>query len=199
MFTEVQLCHGRLTAAPVESVLRWSWSSEKSALGESNIFFPLTIAHVRIRGLEVALRSPRVFGRAQFHLAYSHQAVQGSGGVTGGLTDFSPPSPLYSLDHDQRNTLSTGASVTLPWQSWTSVNLAYGSGFLNGDGPSHLPAHASVDLAFGKDFGEDWSVGLTALNVGNTRYMIDNSNTFGGTHWADPRVVAVQLKYRFHY
>jgi hypothetical protein len=29
--------------------------------------------------------------------------------------------------------------------------------------------------------------------------MLDNSNTFGGTHFANPREVAVQVKFRFGY
>jgi hypothetical protein len=29
--------------------------------------------------------------------------------------------------------------------------------------------------------------------------MLDNSNTFGGTHFANPREIAVQLKYRFRF
>ena len=52
------------------------------------------------------------------------------------LTDFSPPPDgLFHPDHDQRDTLSTGFDVQLPWHSWASGNIAYGSGFLNGDGP----------------------------------------------------------------
>jgi outer membrane receptor protein involved in Fe transport len=40
---------------------------------------------------------------------------------------------------------------------------------------------------------------VNGLNVANRRYLIDNSNTFGGTHYADPRQVYVELRYRFHY
>jgi outer membrane receptor protein involved in Fe transport len=89
--------------------------------------------------------------------------------------------------------------VDLPQKAWVSSTVGYGSGFLNGDGPSHLPAYTVLDLAVGKSFGEAVSLQVTALNVANHRYLIDNSNTFGGTHWANPREVAVQMKYRFHY
>jgi len=76
-------------------------------LGNSNIFFPLTIERARIRGWEATANSPRIAGRAQFHAVYSHQYAEGAGGVTGGLTDFEPPDEGYFfLDHDQRNTLS---------------------------------------------------------------------------------------------
>ena len=120
--------------------------------------------------------------------------------MTGGLTDFSPPGTgLFFLDHDQRDTLSTGFTVNLPWHAWTSGNLSFGSGFLNGDGPDHLPSHTTFDLSLGKNFGERWSVQVSALNLANSRYLLDNSNTFGGTHYNYPREVFAQVKYRFHY
>lgn len=174
---------------------------DHDALGNSNIFFPLTIDRARIRGLEASVRSARIYNALQLHLAYSHQFAQARGGVTGGLSDFSPleNSGWFYLDHDQRNTLAVGFDSSLPRRAWLSANVAYGSGFLNSDGPDHLPAHASLDLAAGKNFGESWSVKLTALNVTNSRFLLDNSNTFGGTHWNEPRQVAVQVKYAFHY
>ena len=174
---------------------------DHDALGNSNIFFPLTFERARIRGWEASLRSPRLASRAQLHIAYSHQFVEGRGGVTGGLTDFAPPesSDLFFLDHDQRDTLSVGGQVALPWQAWANANIAYGSGFLNGDGPSHLPSHTTADLSLGKSIGERWSVQATALNLTNHRYLLDNSNTFGGTHFAFPRQVSVQLQYKFKY
>ncbi len=173
---------------------------DHDVLGNSNIFFPLTIDTARIRGTEATLRSPRLMGRMEIHAAFSNQTVEGRGAVTGGLTDFTPPDEGYFLlDHDQRNTLSTGFRTTLPWQSWIAGNVSYGSGFLDGDGPSHLPTHATYDVSMGKDFGEKWSVQLSGLNLANHRYMIDNSNTFGGTHFADPREIIGQVRYRFHY
>jgi outer membrane receptor protein involved in Fe transport len=174
---------------------------DHDVLGNSNIFFPVTLEHARIRGWEASMRSPRVGGRVQWHLAYSHQYAEARGGVTGGLTNFEPPdtSGYYFLDHDQRNTLSTGAQATLPARAWLSLNVAYGSGFLDGDGPAHLPAHASADFSVGKAVGENWSVQFAALNFTDTRYLLDNSNTFGGTHYAYPRQLSVRVKYRFHY
>jgi outer membrane cobalamin receptor len=172
---------------------------DHDALGNSNIFLPLTIDHVLIRGNEVSVRSPKLGGRANVHLAYSRQSVVGSGAVTGGLTDFEPPAEAFYLDHDQLDTLSTGVDISLPWRSWTSMNVAYGSGFLNGDGPSHLPSYATFDLAVGKSFGEKWSARFTALNLTNDRHYIDLTNTFGGSHYSDPRMFTVQVVYRFHY
>ncbi len=173
---------------------------DHDVLGNSNIFFPLTIDRARIHGWEATANSPRIAGRAQLHLAYSHQYVEGAGAVTGGLTDFSPPDQGYFLlDHDQRDTVSTGVNLDLPRRSWAAVNVNYGSGFLDGDGPGHLPSHTTVDLSLGKSLGEKWSLRLSVLNVGNNHYMLDNSNTFGGSHFTNPREIAFQVKYRFHF
>jgi outer membrane receptor protein involved in Fe transport len=89
--------------------------------------------------------------------------------------------------------------VNLPRGAWASGNVYYGSGFADENGPAHLPGHTTVDLMMGKAVGERWSVSVTALNVANRRFLLDNSATFGGTHFADPRQVFVQVKYRFHY
>jgi outer membrane receptor protein involved in Fe transport len=173
---------------------------DHDVLGNSNIFFPLTIDRARMHGWEATANSPRIAGRAQFHFAYSHQYAEGAGAVTGGLTNFSPPDQGYFfLDHDQRDTLSTGVNLDLPWRSWTAVDINYGSGFLDGNGPGHLPSHTTIELSLGKSFGEKWNLRLSALNVGNNRYMLDNSNTFGGSHFANPREFAFQLKYKFHF
>ena len=169
-------------------------------LGNSNIFFPLTIERARIRGWEATANSTHIAGRAQFHAVYSHQYAEGAGGVTGGLTDFEPPDEGYFfLDHDQRSTLSAGVNLSLPWKVWTDFNANYGSGFVDGEGPEHLPSHESFDLSLGKSFGENWDVRLTGLNLSNHRYLLDNSNTFGGTHYVNPREISVQVKYRFHF
>jgi len=173
---------------------------DHDAIGNSSLFYPLTIEGARITGTEVTVRAPRLFKKVDVHLAYSHQSAEGSGAATGGVTDFSPPANgFFFLDHDQRNTLSTGFSASLPWKTWLSGNVSYGSGFLNGDGPDHLPGYATVDLALGKSFGENWSAKVSATNLANQHYFVDMSNTFGGSHFADPRMVSVQLKYRFHY
>ena len=86
-----------------------------------------------------------------------------------------------------------------PWKLWSACNLNYGSGFLDGGGPGHLPAHTTVDLSVGKAFSENWNLRFSALNLGNNHYMLDNSNTFGGTHFTNPRELAFQLKYRFRF
>jgi hypothetical protein len=173
-------------------------------IGESNLFFPITIAQALIRGWELTLRSPRIAHRGQIHLAYSNQIAEGGGAITGGLTDFSLPAGLSPLDHDQRNTLNIGGDVTLPWRTYASTNVYYGSGFSNAfpGNPypgNYLPQHTTFDLSLGKDFGERFSASLNAMNVANRRVELDNSVTFGGFHWNNPREIYVELRYRFHY
>jgi len=173
---------------------------DHDALGNSNIFLPLTIQAGRVEGFETTLRSPLLLHRFRAHAVYSNQTVQGFGAVTGGLTDFTPPPQGgYFLDHDQRNTFSAGAEGDLPWRSFAGITFNYGSGFLNGDGPNHLPSYYTFDLSVGKNFGESFTARLVSTNIGNNRYQIDNSNTFGGTHWADPRMIGLQIRYRFRY
>jgi outer membrane receptor protein involved in Fe transport len=174
---------------------------DHDVIGNSSIFFPLTIQAARIKGTEVTVRAPKIMKKLNVHLAYSHQSAEGSGGVTGGFIDPTalPDAGFFFLDHDQRNTLSTGFSLVLPYKSWLSSNVVYGSGFLNGGGPDHLPGYATVDMALGKSFGENWSAKITGTNLANKHYFVDLSNTFGGSHFADPRMVSVQLRYKFHY
>ena len=177
-------------------------------IGESSIFIPVTFAESRIRGTEVTVRSPRIWHRAGVHVAYSNQLAQSQGAETGGLIVGTAPPPGWSaLDHDQRNTLNAGFNTSLPWRSYASLNAYYGSGFSNGyagiagspyQGP-YLPGHAQVDIAFGKQFGEGFSVAVNALNVANSHLLIDNSLTFGGFHYNNPRELYVEFRYRFHY
>ena len=71
--------------------------------------------------------------------------------------------------------------------------------FLDGDGPRHLPGHTTLDVSVGKSFGEYWLVGLQTVNLTNRRFLLDSANTFGGTHFAEPRQIYVEVRYRFHY
>ena len=184
---------------------------DHSNLGESSIYFPVTLDGALVRAWEVSLRSPRLWRLGQAHLAYSNQIAEQRGKITGGLVCAPIASPDcyagfdYSpVDHDQRNTLNLGFNASLPSRITASSNVSYGSGLHNGS-PSdrypgrYLPQHTTFDLSVGKSFHDDTSVTVTALNVANRRVMLDNSLTFGGFHYNDPRQLYLAVRYRFHF
>ena len=183
-------------------------------VGESNIYFPITVDGALIRAWELTVRSPQLAHFGQFYLAYSNQIAEQRGSVTGGFTCSDPdneecnPGPDYTpVDHDQRDTLNTGFTARLPERIWFASNVYYGSGFVNGlagadEGPyngPYLPAHTTFDISGGRNFGERLSLSATVINVTNHRVLIDNSVTIGGFHWNDPRMITGQLRYRFHF
>lgn len=171
---------------------------DHDVIGDSGIFIPLTDLGAIVSGTELSLHSPRLFHTAQWRVAYSNQIGHGTGPITGGLLGDAPCGS-FLLDHDQRNTLASVLSLTLPHRMWMTPAYQFGSGFLNGDGPSHLPPHSTFDLSLGKDFGENLTVSANAVNIANSRYLVDTSNTFGGTHVINPRQIYVEMRYRFHF
>jgi outer membrane cobalamin receptor len=177
---------------------------DHNSLNNSNVFIPVVVQGARINGWELTLRSPRLHNRAQFYLTYSNQLALGHGCIVAGLIGPCPVPPpgYFALDHDQRNTLHLGGEYTLPWRAYFSTDVYYASGFSNSNPAipgDHLQPHTTFDLSLGKNFGEKFSVNLQALNVANRRLLLDNSFTFGGTHFLNPRELFVQLRYRFHY
>jgi hypothetical protein len=191
---------------------------DHSNIGDSSIYFPVTIDGALIRAWELSLRSPRIGHFGQAHLAYSNQIAEQRGAITGGLICAPVTSPQCDagfdyepVDHDQRNTLNVGFNASLPFRTTASTNVYYGSGFVNGgfdpDGPPadprypdpYLPQHTTFDLSLGKTFTDNLSVSITATNVANHRVLLDNSLTFGGFHYNDPRQIYGQLRYRFKF
>jgi len=183
-------------------------------IGESSIFIPITVQGALIQAWELTIRSPHLWRLGQAHLSYSNQIAKQIGPITGGLICYDPADPAacavtpgYSaLDHDQRNTLNVGFNGNLPYRIFSSFNVYYGSGFSNGDQQapspytgSYLPSHTTADLALGKDFGQRYTVSVNMLNVGNTRVLLDNSLTFGGFHYNDPREIYGEFRYRFKF
>jgi hypothetical protein len=86
-------------------------------IGDSNLFWPITWQYALIQGWELTLRSPNLWHRSQFHLAYANQIAQATSPITGGLVCPIPvtsacgldiPPGLSPVDHDQRNTLNVG-------------------------------------------------------------------------------------------
>ena len=173
---------------------------DHNPVGNSNVFFPVTIDGALIEGTEVTLRSPRAWQVGDVHLAYSYQTAMGRGSISGGLTDFSSGGGSFTLDHDQRHTLSAGFNANVGHGTTAGANVYYGSGFLDGvNAPAHLPGHTTVNVSIGKTFSKTLSASVTGLNVANSHLLIDNSLTFGGMHFNNPREVYAELRYRFHY
>jgi hypothetical protein len=186
---------------------------DHSNIGDSSIYFPVTVDGALIRAWEFTLRSPRLWHLGQAHLAYSNQIAEQRGAITGGLICSPPNSPecdvapgYTPVDHDQRNTLNVGFNASLPWHTTASTNVYYGSGFTNGDPDpttpypnAYLPQHTTFDLSLGRTFSEKFSASVTATNVANRHVLLDNSLTFGGFHYNDPREIYGELRYRFKY
>jgi hypothetical protein len=194
---------------------------DHSNVGNSSIYYPVTIDGALIRAWELSLRSPRLWHFGQAHLAYSNQIAEQRGAITGGLVCAPIGSPQCDagfdyrpVDHDQRNTLNVGLNATLPFHATASTNVYYGSGFVNGSFTPgvppedqtdprypnpYLPQHTTFDLSIGKSFGENLSASVTATNAANHRVLLDNSLTFGGFHYNDPRQIYAELRYRFKF
>jgi len=175
---------------------------DHDVLGNSNILLPLTTPYARVRGTEGMLRSPTVWRKIRFHAAYSNMITQFKGSPIGGLIEPVPEECLRSwcyIDHDQRNTLTTGVQTTLPWHIWMSTNYVHGSGVLAGDGPKHIPPTNTADAMLGKTFSERVTLSVSALNVSNTRYPFSINSSFAGTHFNNPREIIGSVRYRFHF
>ena len=184
---------------------------DHSNIGNSGIYYPVTVDGALIRAWELTLRSPRLWRFGQAHLAYSNQIAEQRGNITGGLicTPIGDPAcdqgfAYTPVDHDQRNTLNLGFNATLPLRITASTNIYYGSGLHNGNPDpaspypnDYLPHFTGVDLSVGKTFGEATVVSVTTTNVANRRILLDNSLTFGGFHYSDPREIYAEVRYRF--
>lgn len=185
---------------------------DHSTIGNSGIFYPVTVAGALVRAWELTLRSPG-WKLGQAHLAYSNQIAQQRGNLTGGLvcTPIGDPAcdqgfAYTPVDHDQRNTLSAGFHANLPFRTFVSTTVSYGSGMHNGNPDpatpfpnEYLPFNTTVDLSIGKRFGDRLAASVTATNLANRRVLLDNSLTFGGFHYNNPRQVYAELRYRFKY
>ena len=194
---------------------------DHSNLGESNMYFPIAVDGALVRAWEMTLHSPSLWRYGQFYVTYSNQIAEQRGDIIGGFTCSIPGDSACSpgnfdytpVDHDQRDTLNTGFTANLPAHTWFATNVYYGSGFANGlactdpsscpdNGPyyaSYLPVHTTFDASVGHSLGENWKLSATVINVTNHRVLLDNSITIGGFHWNDPRMIAVEARYKFHF
>jgi len=186
---------------------------DHSNVGDSSIYYPVTVDGARVRAWELTLRSPQVWRFGHAHVAYSNQIAEQRGNITGGLvcTPIGDPAcdkgfTYTPVDHDQRNTLNVGFNAILPFHTMASTNVQYGSGFHNGrPDPTtpypndYLPHSTSVDVSVGKSFGGKISASVTVTNLTDRRVLLDNSLTFGGFHYNDPREIYAEMRYRFKY
>jgi Carboxypeptidase regulatory-like domain/TonB dependent receptor-like, beta-barrel/TonB-dependent Receptor Plug Domain len=187
---------------------------DHSNLGESNMYFPIAVDGALVRGWEMTLHSPQLGHYGQFYITYSNQIAEQRGNIIGGFTCSIAADPAcdlgpdyFPVDHDQRDTLNTGFTAKLPAHSWFATNVYYGSGFTNGladsgQGPyqgKYLPAHTTFDSSIGHKLSENWQLTATVINATNHRVLLDNSVTIGGFHWNDPRMFAMEARYRFHF
>ena len=186
---------------------------DHSSIGDSSLYYPVTVDGALVRAWELTLRSPQLWHRARMHLAYANQIAEQRGALTGGLVCYPLSSPQCDVmpgytpvDHDQRNTLNAGLEMRLPGRVTGAANLSYGSGFVNGNPDpatpyphAYLPEHTTFDLRFGRSFGEKVMVAVNGTNVANRRVLLDNSVTFGGFHYLEPRQIYGEVRYRFRY
>ena len=194
---------------------------DHSCIGESNACIPIAVDGALMRAWEMTLHSPSLWRYGQFYVTYSNQIAEQRGNIVGGFTcgistdpacDLGPD--YVALDHDQRDTLNTGFTAKLPAHTWFATNVYYGSGFTNGlacsdlsscpDDKSpylgpYLPVHTTFDASVGHALGENWKLSATVINATNHRVLLDNSITIGGFHYNDPRMFAVEARYRFKF
>ena len=166
-----------------------------------------------IQAWELTLRSPRIWNRGQFHLAYSNQIAQAVVPFTGGLICPAPVNPILPSattariltggprpeKHAQRR-LQRHSSLAVVRLHQCVLRLRLHQRHASDPYPgNYLPQHTTFDISLGKTFAEKYTVSFTALNVANRRVLLDNSLTFGGFHYNDPREMYVQFRWRFHY
>ena len=185
---------------------------DHSNIGESNIFWPLTwdsrfdsglgnhaafAAHLASRAGPCGLLESDRAGTVAFH-----RRPDLSGSVPAGLSTAAglfarrPRSEEYV---ERRRQCHSSLAV------FASTNVYYGSGFTNGIRTPNIRAiicPSTRPSTFPRKElwrGEKYKVSVTALNVANRRVLLDNSLTFGGFHFNDPRQIYVEFRYRFHY
>jgi hypothetical protein len=112
---------------------------DHSNIGDSSIYFPITVDGALVRAWELTLRSPRIARLGQAHLAYSNQIAEQRGNITGGLicTPIGDPACDAGFATRPSTTISATPSTSAstppcPRHAYASTNVYYGSGFTNG-------------------------------------------------------------------
>ena len=176
---------------------RISWTITTS--GTQASFFQSLVSQALIRGWEITVRSPR-FAPIAARFTWRTQIKSREGSGTDHrriLTDFvifagtfsARPRPAKHTERGWRIESSVAVVCFGERLLWLGIHA---TAFPGAPFPgNYLPAHTTFDLSAGKDFGERFTASVTALNVANRRYELDNSLTFGGFHWNDPREIYV--------
>ena len=186
---------------------------DHSNIGESSIYYPVTIDGALIQAWELTLRTPHLWRYGQGHLAYSNQIAQQRGNITGGLICIPIGSPacdagfnLHSArprptQHSECRLQRYASQAHLRFDQcllWLRLQqrLSQSSVALFGQ----LSSRAYyVRLIRGKDHRRAVLLSVSCLNVANYRILLDNSLTFGGFHYNDPRQIYGEVRYRFKF
>lgn len=179
-----------------------------------NIFLPVNLTRGRTHGVEVQVRAPRYHGLSAFG-GYSLNYAQAIGGRVGGFMEGEPPeSSYFSLDHDQRHSVTAGTTYDLErWGAFATAIFNYGSGFPDasedllapyfGGAPTcatsrcRLPGHSTLSFSVGKKLWKGFGGRLEFENVSNRVYPINLGSEFNGSHVSAPRTITVRLNYDF--
>jgi hypothetical protein len=71
---------------------------------------------------------------------------------------------------------------------------------LHADAPPVIsPGHANIDASLGRKLGNNCCISVAALNLANRQLLVDNTLTFDGVHYNNPREIYAEICYRFNY
>jgi outer membrane receptor protein involved in Fe transport len=180
---------------------------ESGRLINPNIFLPVNLDRARTYGLESFVDSPSYRGLRVF-MNYSLNYAQAIGGVVNGFSDGSAPeSKYFFLDHDQRHQVYVGADYQMErLHAFANATFSFGSGFPDASDSlfehcvtkdCRLPAHSTLNLAFGKSVANHVKARFEIENVTGHVYPINLGSEFNGSHVSAPRLVTVRLSYQF--
>jgi TonB dependent receptor/Carboxypeptidase regulatory-like domain len=223
-FFEVGLTH----RFPIGVVLKLSAYRKNSSPGIDDTQLPgsaittdVNIEQVRITGLEVVLEV-RPVGPLSGYLNLALTHAYGTGAITGGFLNETPPAQPFDLDHDQRLSSVIGLTFSSKQVLVTATGI-YGSGLVNGITPNapglpgYDPTAPSTGVSgtglfdFNKEFKVDPSFVVNAsaglgFNAGGLslrpQFFVDNvfdskytlkGAFFSGASFGRPRTFSVRL------
>jgi hypothetical protein len=152
----------------------------------------------RARGIELRLDRNTAATDGGLSLTYSRAEA---GGVSGSTFLFSAPTDLTLQPEDHDQTWAANAFFTRRFgpglRTFATLQTEYGTGFpvafQNGEG--RLPAHWTIDAAFGRTAARAGGIGyaLAIDNLFDHRYLIKVNNGFNTTQWNAPRRVSLRI------